>query len=1039
MELTKRLFVVWAFFALLFTVTASAQVDVATATLKGTVKDQSGASVPGATVTAISVDRGLTKTAVTDAGGNYQIPLLQPGQYDVKIEKEGFKTYLGTKLTLTIGQLAVLEPKLEVGEVSAQVNVVPEVPLIETERTQQSNTIEQRQIEALPNISRSFTDYVFTLPGVADSSVAFTQNAARTLRNTPSTSISIGGGSGRGNYVTIDGGENESGSGSLRIRNMSVEAIQEFQVNRLGFNAEYGFTAGTALNVVTKSGTNDFHGNAYLFYRSQKFSARNPLFIGTDKPLERYVFPGVNFGGPLKKNRSFYFVSYEGLKQDEELIRSYTSNAALLSATAAQNTYLGSLETGPNSTDDTRRIAANLRLGLFTQSNSNAMKMLRESEAEFISPTRRHNFMARFDHQINEKDSLSGRFSFSDESTALVGQDNIDAPNSRLSDKLRDYTAVGTWSHIFTGDVVNQFRVQFAKSDLMQRSPNPETPIIQIFGVVNYGPPPVEPSDKFQKRYQFEDILSWNLDAHNLKFGASYRPVTYDFDYGIARQGLWAFAGGAVPLVFAVPAADRPFLAAAGLLPPANTVLTALQTFNFNLPALWTQGFGDTTFSANQHNLGIFAQDSWKVAPNFTLDFGLRYQYDGEPEPLGSNSNISPRLGFAWNVFGDGKTVIRGGGGTFHAPIAAHIFTGIRLQRDLGDQLYFTTAMITDPGASSSAVVWAKGLQLGKLPFQMLTEDDVRSFGLPVGPQQNNRRIAEVDPGSYVNPYSVQAGFGVQQQITPDLGIEISYQFYRGIHLPRSYEGNYRESGACAQSHPQCAYGPQYVRIDPTIAQLIVHSSSGNSVYHGMTASLTKRFSNNFQFQANYTFSKTIDDVFDYAGPGAAPFPTRRYLDRGLSSFDIRHSFVASGVFASPFKNAFLRDWTISPIVNVRSGVPFNLFLGASVNGDANTTDRPYFAPRNSGQGPNYFNVNMRVNRGIRFNERVGMDFIVDVTNMFNRVNYQRVNDVIGVASPLLLGPYDVKGDPSAAPTSPLGFTSAFPGRQFQFGAKLKF
>jgi hypothetical protein len=144
-------------------------------------------------------------------------------------------------------------------------------------------------------------------------------------------------------------------------------------------------------------------------------------------------------------------------------------------------------------------------------------------------------------------------------------------------------------------------------------------------------------------------------------------------------------------------------------------------------------------------------------------------------------------------------------------------------------------------------------------------------------------------------------------------------------------------------------------------------------------------------------------------------------------------------VFTSPFKSALLRDWTISPIVNVRSGVPFNLFLGASVNGDANTTDRPYFAPRNSGQGPNYFNVNMRVNRGIKFNERFGMDFIVDVTNMFNRVNYQRVNDVIGVSSPLLLGPYDVHGDPAAAPTSPLGFTSAFPGRQFQFGAKFKF
>lgn len=328
---------------------------------------------------------------------------------------------------------------------------------------------------------------------------------------------------------------------------------------------------------------------------------------------------------------------------------------------------------------------------------------------------------------------------------------------------------------------------------------------------------------------------------------------------------------------------------------------------------------------------------------------------------------------------------------------------------------------------------------MGKLPFTALTEADIRALGLSTGPRLNNRRIADRDPVSYVNPYSVQAGLAIQHQLAADLGVEVAYQFYRGVHLPRSYEGNYRESGACAQNHPQCAYGPQYVRIDPTIAQQIIHTSSGNSHYHGMTMSLTKRFSNHFQFQSNYTFSKTIDDVFDFSGVGTAPFPTRGFLDRSISSFDIRHNFVASGVFSSPFENAALRDFTLSPIVFVRSGVPFNLFLGASVNGDQNTTDRPVYASRNSGIGPNFRGVNMRLGRRVKFADKGFVEFIVESTNLFNRINYLRVNDVIGVATPLLLGPYNVKGDRTLAPTAPLGFTAAFPARQFQFGLKLGF
>src|SRR5215831_18236299 len=254
---------------------ASGQVGVADASLRGTITDPNGAVVPGANITATSIDKGTSRTAKTGPEGTFHIPVLPPGVYRVEVEARGFKTVVNDNLQLTVGQTAVFDVQLSTGTLTAQVAIASDAALIDVERTQQANSISTRQVENLPNVGRTFQNYVYTLPGVASSTAPRAQVASR-VTGFGTTGLSIGGSNGRNNLVAVDGGENENGSGSTRY-DIPTEIIQEFQVNRNSFTAEFGFTAGTAVNVITKSGGNQFHGSAYIFYRSNGTSARNPF------------------------------------------------------------------------------------------------------------------------------------------------------------------------------------------------------------------------------------------------------------------------------------------------------------------------------------------------------------------------------------------------------------------------------------------------------------------------------------------------------------------------------------------------------------------------------------------------------------------------------------------------------------------------------------------------------------------------------------------------------------------------------------------
>ena len=1074
-----------ALFALIFACVvafpAMAQADVSSATVKGMVTDPQGAAVANAVVTIKDLDQGVIRTFTTETSGEFQVRLLRPGLHDITIEARGFAMYLLKDIQLTVGQTANFEIKLQVAGVRSEVIVTSSAPLIEIERTQQANTIERRQVENLPNAGRNFQSYVYTLPGVSSSSAPRAQLAGRVTGFTTS-GFSIGGSNGRNNLITVDGGENEYGSGTVRF-DISPEAIQEFQVNRNSFTAEFGFTAGTAVNIITRSGTNQFHGSGYLFYRSQKTSARDPFDFNPTgkKSFTQQVFPGFTFGGPIVKSKLFFFTNYERQKNDDARFRTYTGNA-LLQPTTAQAVMLAQLDASPDA--NVRRISTSLRGALMTTTTNypTTIKILRESEGTFNGLARLNTWSTRVDYQIGNRDSINGRFTLTRNFTDDLGTSNTVSPSISSSLTYRDYSTVATWIHTFGSNLINQMRGQFSPhNSAVTAPPEPARVSVLISGLAGFGRAFGAPYIVNQNRYQFEDNLTWLRGNHTFKFGMSYRPVNYTFRNDLWFAGEYQFQSSPLyPVTLAVPAADRAaFIAAAGTSIPQ---LNPLQNFNLNLPFIYRQGFNNPTWQGTGHYLGGFAQDTWKVHPRLTVDLGGRIDWDGEPQPVPRNAYFSPRIGFSWQLTGDGKTVLRGGSGLFYSPIYLQIpgYTSILN----GSGKYINQIVRTGNAGlptvlnASAAGIYQAGLAQGKYPFSVLTEADIKALGISTAAGAAGRVLFELNP-DYQNNYAIQANLGIQRQIAGNLNIEIAYQMYHGLHIQQPVGINYCEAGTpgcpataanlTAMSQRDPRLGPLY-RVcgadtscgrvnDAGITQFTDYQSRGSSIYHGLTVSLTRRFSDHFAFQANYTFSKAIDDQTDFNSAFAPPFPTRLGTERSLSTFDIRHNFVVSGVFQSPFQSWILRDISLSPSIFIRSGIPFTLRTGADTNADTRGgTDRLFNIGRNTGIGPNYRSVNLRLSKSFRFKKDGPMriELTADAANLFNRTNFAAVNEII----PVTVGPTGVLTFPTALSATdynagtvrltgrkdrdftkgePLSFTSAFNPRQILWGLKFVF
>jgi len=1058
---------------------AFSQARSSSADLTGTVSDPSKLPIRGAAITATSLATGLARGATTNANGVYRIPVLPPGVYEVKIEINGFSTQIKKGVMLTVGQILTLNFEMAPGGPKEAVVIETDEPLIETERTHQSSTITQRPINQLPIDGRNFLDFARLTPGVVEESPAIVNAKLGPLTT---SGLSFAGQNGRANSIQIDGVDNNDTSSNGVSPTISQEAVREFQINRNSYDAEFGRATGGVINIVSKSGSNQFHGNVYNYFRNERLDARN-VFATTmrqDPPFKRNQ-PGFTFGGPLMKDKAFFFTAYEGLIRRESAFPTILADPSILQPTPGQqdliNTLIGSgsqqlvaqgiglqalLTTAPNSSSPFNRNAFNL-----LTSSTGAFPVIQNSSTGSF----------RLDYGLNEQDFLFLRYSLTNDSQHNVGVGGLFAPSAGFDIGNRDNTFVFGETHAFRGGSSNEFRFQSVRNTYNVDTVDPFGPRYRVAGVGFFGREFASPSDRTQRRVQFLDNFSLSRGRHNIKFGADFSRYTIDTLSAVFLGGSIDFGQIPIPLgqVLGSGAATQLGTAlstprAAGglgrpdLVPVIMQPLTVVQQMSLGFASAINQGFGNPNAQFTGGNLGLYLQDGFKARPNLYLSFGLRYDYDLLPSgaPRDGN-NVGPRFSFAYDPFNNGRTVIRGGGGIYYQTI----FTGIAFIPSVLGGAISNLFVSADPRLTPISPTSTCGQPpANNAPpsfcfYQQLVAQGILTVpstgAIPVSAYSNllgltsttsaNRLLVRLAP-DVVNGYGAQASLGVDHQIGRDWNVSINYLFNRGVKLLRPRQVNALPNPSMLDALGRPALSG---RANPARLADYIFETAANSIYHGMAVSVNKRFGRNYQVIGSYTYGKSISENDDIAFEQGPQDPTNPRADRALSSFDLRHRLSLAAIFDSPFHGGggrwyelALADFYLSPIVTARSGFPFNIQTGVDVNLDTNNNDRPFGVGRNTGLGPWFFSSDLRVGRRIRFkaDNPVAIELIFDAFNLFNRTNFKDVNNVTGGALFLnQFGLTDVRVTGSSKNTASqfLGFTSAYAPRIIQLGAKLNF
>jgi outer membrane receptor protein involved in Fe transport len=1039
------------------------QASVTTAELRGQITDQSGAAIAGATITLTDVGKGTSRTATSDEDGSYVLLSLPPSTYTMKVEASGFAAKTLTNLTLEVGQTANVPVQLGVGSVSAEVNITGGSEVIEAERTQQSSVINERFIDNLPINRRNYLDFALLTPGVTDSDTINDSSDFR-VAQTPQTGLSFGGNNGRGNSILVDGASADTNSGGARTI-VGQEAVQEFQVNRNSYNAEFGGASGGIVNIVSKTGTNDLHGSIFGYFRDETFDARNAFDFNPDgkSSFDRQQYGG-SLGGRIIRDKMFFFTSLERLTEDRTTFVNLINNPAMFQLPAAQNTFLNVLAGNPSFA----ALAAGLRPALVgLSSNPSTIALFEDASGQFPFEENSTVFSARIDHTFDDTDSGYIRFNLSDMEFENNAAGALTAVSRGRTFSVFTGGLLLSETHFFSPTTINEVKAQYSYLDNDVIPNDLIGPEFNIAGFGNFGRDIFLPSEAIERRYEISDNLSLVRGNHTLKFGGLSQSVDTSANSQTFFGGRFNF--GALPLIsFLVPAAVQTplrnfLLSSPSTAPLAGITINSIQAFNAGLPSIYQQGFGESGSNYWTYRNSLYVQDTWKVRPNLTFNLGLRYYiehlYNFAPT---DTNNFQPRIGFSWDPWSDGKTIIRAGYGIFTGQVDGQIVNVVNELAGRGDPTEITIVLSTANPALSAAVGLPTSFAIfqslrarGILGTRTITAADLAAVTpaivpRPGGPLEVRFRV---EP-NFENPYTQQASLAIQRELGADFNVEVSYLFARGAHLTRNRDINpFKMTGPPSaitgqptfNRFPNPALGLTSDFRNPLRAQDNVYESSANSFYHAGTIQLIKRFSRYYSINANYTLSKTIDEVTDFNSDWSAQNPLNLRLDRALSSFHQKHRFVFAGVFQSPFDGDSTFDrvfggWVLSPIFIAGSGRPFNLLLGGiDANADfRSSSDRPGTAGRNTGLGEPFYSVDLRLARRFFESETRYLEFTFEAFNLFNRINYTGVNNEVGATFPVN-GPFNVRGIEGLPPTAPLGFTTAAPARQLQFGARFNF